>query len=265
MTQTPFRKKLIALIATGLMLPAAVGAQTLTKQFPFEDYLLVPVRVHLLSAKEFPAIQTTLTETDITRIWKKVNAVWSQAGLHFYIESLVEEDAKLPEADTRLAPKVDGKALLDLRPAPSQSDNLFHVYYLKDMSANGIYFVQAIFVKDTASLRRVEGGIDEPLPRVTSHELGHGLTLSHRQNTTNLMASGTTGTWLNEGEIEQARKAARSLQWIVAAPDVMKQAEEKFQASRFKEAATLYSRLATLPLKSEEVERAKMRAEKTSQ
>jgi predicted Zn-dependent protease len=54
-------------------------------------------------------------------------------------------------------------------------------------------------------LREVPGGLDEPLPRVTSHEIGHALGLEHRQDTTNLMQSGTTGFSLNEAEIATAR------------------------------------------------------------
>ena len=60
----------------------------------------------------------------------------------------------------------------------------------------------------TASLRKVEGGIDEPLPRVSAHELGHGLSLPHRQDTTNLLASGTTGTLLNQDEVQKTRHRA---------------------------------------------------------
>jgi len=66
-------------------------------------------------------------------------------------------------------------------------------------------------VQETAQLRAVEGGIDEPIPRVTAHELGHALGLPHRQARTNLLASGTTGTTLNAEEVEAARRAAREV------------------------------------------------------
>ena len=41
-----------------LVLSSAYG-QSSTNQFRFEDYLLAPVRIHLLKAKDFPMIQTT--------------------------------------------------------------------------------------------------------------------------------------------------------------------------------------------------------------
>ncbi|MEI7821499.1 MAG: matrixin family metalloprotease, partial [Verrucomicrobiota bacterium] len=53
---------------------------------------------------------------------------------------------------------------------------------------------------------------DEPLPRVTSHEIGHALSLSHRQDRTNLMASGTTGFSLNDTEVKAAREIAAKFQ-----------------------------------------------------
>jgi len=193
-------------------------AQGSPNHFSFNDYLLAPVRVHLLSAKDSPAIQTTLDASDINRILGKLNTVWKQAGLYFYLESLVNEEANHPENYTQPATEGDNSGLLTLRPLCSQSTNMFHIYYLKQMAMNGIYFPEAIFVKDTASLRKVPGGIDEPLPRVTSHELGHAFGLPHRQDTTNLMASGTTGIWLNDAEIKQVRSAALKFDWIETAP-----------------------------------------------
>ena len=265
MPRLRFLLGLVLLAASGLIFIPSAPGQTATNRFSFDDYLMSPVRVHLLLAKDSPAIQTTLTENDIARILKKVNGVWSQAGLHFYLESLVREEAIHQEIYAQPGQQADRLALLGLRPTESKATNLFHIYFLKEMSMNGIYFPEAIFVKDTASLRSVEGGIHEPLPRVTSHELGHAFNLPHRQNTTNLMASGTTGTWLNEGEIEQARGAARAFNWVETAPDLVKQADALFRAGKLKKAAVLYSRLATIPLKDDQVELAKKRATKENQ
>jgi hypothetical protein len=252
-------KSMFARMGCGLISILAMSGEAATNRFSFDEYLVAPLRVHLLSAKDSSAIHTTLTETDIARILGKVNGVWAQAGVHFYLESLVREEAIHQEAYAQ-----DGtlprSALLGLRPAESKGAGMFHVYYIKEMSVNGIYLGGPIFVKDTASLRKVEDGIDEPLPRVTSHELGHALGLPHRQNTTNLLASGTTGILLNEAEIKVVRETAGKLEWIEPAAKGMKEADALFGANKRKEAAGLYLRLATIPLKVEQVELARKRA-----
>src|SRR5262249_16512423 len=148
----------------------------------------------------------------------------------------------------------DRSVLLGLRPTKSLATNVFHVYYLKKLVMNGICFSEAIFVKDTASLRSVAGGLDEPIPRVTSHELGHALGLSHRQDTTNLMASGTTGFWLNDEEINQVRAVARKLSWSEPAPELLQRADVLFRAKKMHEAAILFSGLASLPLSAKQVD-----------
>ena len=247
-----------ALAAGGLLFLLPANGHAATNRFSFNDYLVAPVRVHLLSAKDSPAIQTTLTDKDIARILGKLDGVWFQAGVHFYLESLLREEAAHLETFAQSG-TLPPSGLLELRPDASKAAGMFHIYYVKEMPNNGIYFPEAIFVKDTAALRKVEGGIDEPLPRVTSHELGHALSLPHRQDTTNLMASGTTGTWLNEAEIKQAREAARKLDWIAPAPGLMKRADALFSANNRAEAARLYSRLATIPLKADQVELARKR------
>ena len=249
-------------VALAAISALTAAAQEATIQFGFDDFLLVPLRVHLLSAKGASNAATTLTEKDIARILPKMNRVWAQAGVHFYIESLLKEEAAGQEGYDERAKTNESRALLSLRPKETLTTNQFHLYYIHQFRPNGIYIGPGgIFVKDTASLRKVEGGIDEPLPRVSSHELGHALTLPHRQDVTNLMASGTTGTWFNADEIKQAREAAKKKDWIQPAADVLKRADEFHVAGKLSEARSLYQRLVTLPLKGEQVERAKKRAE----
>lgn len=248
---------LLALLVLGRK---TATAETATNTFKFDDFLLVPLRFHLLSAKDAPQLATTLTEKDITRILGKMNGVWAQAGVHFYRESLVQEEADKQELYSEPA-KLEGLPwVLELRPVATRGERLFNLYYIKQMTPNGVHFTEAIFVKDTASLHEVAGGIDEPLPRVSAHELGHAFSLPHRQAVTNLMASGTTGTTLNAEEIAQARAAARKLDWIETASVVLQQADALYRAKKTKEARAMYERLALLPLKTEPVERARKRA-----
>jgi hypothetical protein len=229
-------------------------------RFSFEDYLLAPVRVHLLTATNSARIQTTLTPEDITRILSKVNRVWSQAGLHFYLESLVREEASSQDFGAVLGTAGDLSGVRRLRPETSKAPGRFHIYYIKELSVNGVYLVEGMFVKDTASLKKVEGGIDEPIPRVTSHELGHALTLQHCQTSTHLMFRGTTGTNLDETEIKQAREAAKKFDWIEPASVTMRRADELYRANKIPDARTLYARLATVQLKAAQVKLAQQRA-----
>ncbi len=212
-------------------------------QFGADDWVIVPLRVHLLSSKSEPALHTTLTEQDLARILPKMNRVWAQAGIQFRVESLIREEAPtLENADS------ENRGALPLRmPRASRAETAFNVYYVKKLDVNGFYTPRGIFVKDTAALRPVEGGIDEPIPRVTSHELGHALSLPHRQDRTNLMASDTTGTLLNDAEIQQARVAAKKFAWIESASTLRKRVEELSAAGKAEEAAALREVLAKLP------------------
>lgn len=253
----------VALSTSAFCLMAAVANAADSRSassFGFDDYLLAPVRVHLLTATNSARIQTTLTERDITRILRKVNGIWSQAGLNFYLESLVREEATNQDFGEVLGKAGDLSGLLRLRPDTSKAPGMFHIYYIKELSVNGVYLKEGMFVKDTASLKQVEGGIDEPIPRVTSHELGHALTLQHCQGPTNLMFRGTTGTKLDEGEIQQAREAAREFEWIEPAPVIMQKADELYRANKIQEAKVFYARVAALPLTAEQVKSAAQRA-----
>ncbi len=220
--------------------------------FGFKDHLLVPVRVHLMGSVENPELRTSLGSKDVERIFQKVNRVWSQAGIQFYLEPLVNEAAVQPAADGKPAVPITLSTVPAYLPPATRATEAFNVYYIKSFEVNGVYHShpEAIIVKDTASLRPVEGGIDEPLPRVTSHELGHAFSLVHRQDNFNLMASGTTGTTLNEAEIKQARESAAKRSWILPAPKCLEKAVALEKEGKAAEALPVYRWLSMLPVEA---------------
>lgn len=183
-----------------------------TRTFAYQDFLILPIRVHRLRCKDSDALDCRLQEEDVRRVFRKANRIWNKAGVALAIESITSEDAaKSPEFDeSRLE---DFKAT---RPADTRPPRMIHVYYVHRLPTNGVFMGRdAIFVKDTAALRPVNGGVDEPLPRVTSHEIGHALGLPHRQDTINLMASGTTGWSLNDEEIDTVRATIAKQDWAL--------------------------------------------------
>jgi hypothetical protein len=239
--------------ACGILTLLAMRCQA-EERFTFDDWIVAPLRVHLLTASNAPAVHTTLKEADVHRILKKINGIWAQAGISFWIESLVREEA-LPFSPEMGQHNLRG--LLALRPEATKATNVFHLYYVKKFSVNGVYLGEAMFVKDTAALREVPGGIDEPLPRVSSHEIGHAFTLQHCTNESHLMFRGTTGTNLDSVEIRQARDAAKQVPWIQPASAIAKSAAE---STHPEEARRFYARLAVIPLDEPSVQTAREKA-----
>ena len=217
----------------------------------FEEFVVIPLRVHVLSSTDLPDLNCALTDADIQRILGKVNGIWHQAGVHWGLETLVREPAA-KQNQFKVALEADNGDKLNvfklLAPEGSRSDQGVDVYYIHKFSVNGVYLgARMAFVQETARLRPVPGGIDEPLPRVTAHELGHALGLPHRQDRTNLLASGSTGTTLNEAEKEKARNRADAMPGSLTVAELRKKVEEALAGKEPAKARKLLGWLAEVP------------------
>jgi hypothetical protein len=169
--------------AAGEAAPQQASIATRSPEALFPPHLPVYrilLRVHLAESNRRPeAFKPILAE---------INEIWlSQAGICFEME-----------------------AVLDDRPAEQGLD----LWFMPDLSGgpdlNGYYRSDHdIHVRDTPNLMSAEHPARHPAARTAAHELGHGLSLIHRQDSDdNLMRSKTFGWRLNAGEVDEARRTA---------------------------------------------------------
>ena len=261
------QRRRTALVATVVLVVLAIAGAALSwvqsadeererqlalEAFLYDEYRLLPIRFHLLESKQQEPLHCQLSVEDVDRILGKVNGIWQQASIYFYLESVVQEPAANEYVIGGFRRSVPLQLYPLIRPRQSMAHNMFHLYCIHEFQPNGatIGGHDVIFFKDTASLIPVEGGIDEPLPRVLSHQLGYALSLGNVEDTSYLMSNGTTGTLLSEREVFNARQAVESIEWHMT-PGMMSEAADSYmQQGDKREAWYLYETLMSVPGRS---------------
>ena len=185
-----------------------LGILPVCSQEPFSPISL-KIRVHLMRSVANPRLQTTLTDAEVRAILDEVNIIWSPAAIRFELESVKPLQA-LETAPKRWFIK-DRNWVKAAIPTQQFSPTAIDVCFVKDMGPNGFFYGEPVVVCQNPEYHKVSGGSANAVARVTAHELGHVLFLQHRQERTNLMASGKNGVALNQQEIRDARKRALEL------------------------------------------------------
>jgi len=196
------------------------------------EFLIVPVRIHVLSSTDLDLANCKLRESDINRVVGKLNAIWGKAGITFGLESIVREPAAQPER-FRLLVELKGGQLdlpdLDLLlPKPNRVFDGLSIYFFHALPFNAMYTGgDCVLVQEGATLNEVAGGSDEPMARVAAHCLGRALSLApRREPEQSLMALGTTGIVLDADEVTRARRVAKTV------PGAMTVAEARTAADK---------------------------------
>jgi hypothetical protein len=230
--------------------PKSVGV--VSQPPALDQFVIVPLRVHILTSTELDLADCKLRDADITRIVGKLNSIWNKAGIYFGLESIVrEQPAQTDRFRLIFELKKDGFELLDfaiLLPKPSRVFDGLQVFFFHELPFNGAYLGDdCAIVQEGAALNGVKGGSDEPIPRVLGFAFGRALGLEpHSQPRTSLLAPGTNGINLDTNEVERARKVASTIKGVMTMAEARKAANAAQSAGQAERARKLGSWLSEI-------------------
>jgi hypothetical protein len=237
----------LSLVDPGPDLPQVAAAAPAADQF-----LIVPLRIHILKSPGLELGDCKLQDREVERVIRNLNTIWRKAGIVFGIESIVREVAVQRDRFQLIVQLNDGQIGLRefqlLLPKPSRVFDGTHAYFFHTLPFNGAYLGEDLaVVQEGAALKEVAGGIDDPMARVLGHSFGAMFGLRQREEPpSSLLAMGTTGCDLDLGEIDRARRVARTIKGVLSVADAHKAAEAAQAAGRAEQAKLLRSWLGAV-------------------
>ncbi len=207
----------------------AATTADVSKVPPYDDFIVVPFRIHVLQSKTLEAANCTITYVAVSEAAATINAIWSKAGIHFGLESIIREEAVQVERFKAVAELNQGQlpapdVFAYLLPASSRVFDGLHVYLFHELPLNGTSLLNGSYLAaadaaitiEKPQLKPVAGGSKAPLARVAARGLGQALSLTGRSDEVGLLSSGTNGVGLSEAEVGRARQVARTIPGAMA-------------------------------------------------
>ena len=256
---------------------ACLMALTLARPSPAADvakvpardqFVIVPIRVVVLTSKDLEIADSTLSGADADRAMAEVNRIWAKAGIRFAFDPIaLEPAAHVPRFNEHVKMTGGEFANIDpfayLLPASLWAFEGPRVAIFRELPINGGYILgaDAVIVKQAPELRPVAGGSDLPIGRVMARALGQPLGLKARPNDEiGVMSNSTTGVALSEEEVARARDFARTMPGALGVLDATKAAEAAATRSETATARRLWTALAEIPGDGAEAARKKLDA-----
>ena len=236
------------------MVVLSVGCRgEISSKCTYEEFFLVPVRVHLIQSRNIPQLSTNLRSEDVILLMETVNDIYAQAGVHFYLESIWQEPAVSQSILSGFKTGIPLNMYMFLRPEQSLDQKLIHLYYVHELPVNGLTILKGkggVFISESARLVDVKGGTDDTVSRVTAHELGHVLGMSHTISSSNLMNEGTSGFQIDEVQVEIVRAHIQELNSYSTTDSFFADANSKFLEGQKTKMKSYFEILETIPGKS---------------